>query len=129
MPAVPSETTVYKKRSVHDIEYFSVDDVKNKRLIFMILHTTKSSLLEYGRIILQDIKCMRNVTLRCLGSTSIAVEKQILHTMTGTAVALWSRCCATNGKVAGSIPFGVSGCFIDIKSFRSHCGPGIDSAF
>ena len=35
--------------------------------------------------------------------------------------------CATNGKVAGSIP-AVSGFFIDIKSFRSHCGNGVDSA-
>ena len=46
----------------------------------------------------------------------------------GTAVEQWLRCCATNRKVAGSIPAGVSGFFIDIKSFRSHCGPGVDSA-
>jgi len=46
----------------------------------------------------------------------------------GTAVTQWLRCCATNRKVAGSIPAGVSGFFIDIKSFRSHCGPGVDSA-
>ena len=38
------------------------------------------------------------------------------------------RCCATNRKVAGSIPAGVSGFFIDIKSFRSHYGSGVDSA-
>jgi len=38
----------------------------------------------------------------------------------GTAVAQWLRCCATNRKVAGSIPAGVSGFFIDIKSLRSH---------
>ena len=31
-------------------------------------------------------------------------------------------------KVAGSIPAGVSGFFIDIKSFRPHYGPGVDSA-
>ena len=31
-------------------------------------------------------------------------------------------------EVAGSIPAGVSGFFIDIKSFRSHYGPGVDSA-
>jgi len=37
--------------------------------------------------------------------------------MAGTAVAL----------VAGSIPAGVSGIFIDTKSFRSHYGPGVDS--
>ena len=28
----------------------------------------------------------------------------------------------------GSIPAGFSGFFIDIKSFRSHYGPGVDSA-
>jgi len=48
--------------------------------------------------------------------------------MLGTAVGQWLRCCATNRKVAGSIPAGVSGIFIDIKSFRSHYGPGVDSA-
>ena len=45
-----------------------------------------------------------------------------------TAVAQWLRCCARNRKVAGSIPAGVNGFFIDIKSFRSHYGPGVDSA-
>ena len=37
-------------------------------------------------------------------------------------------CCATHRKVAGSIPAGVSGFFFDMKSFRSHYGPGVDSA-
>ena len=46
----------------------------------------------------------------------------------GTAVAQWLWCCATNRKVAGSIPTGVTGIFIGIKSFRSHYGPGADSA-
>ena len=46
----------------------------------------------------------------------------------GTAVAQWLRCCATNRKVTGSIPAGVTGFFIDIKSFRSHYGPGVESA-
>ena len=41
-----------------------------------------------------------------------------------TAVAQWSRCCATNRKVAGSIPGAVIGNFIDINSLRSHYGPG-----
>ena len=45
-----------------------------------------------------------------------------------TAVAQWLRCCATNRKVAGSIPAGVSGFFFDIKSYRSHYDPGVDSA-
>jgi len=46
----------------------------------------------------------------------------------GIAVAQWLRCCATSRKVAGSIPVGVSGFFIDTKSFRSHYGPGVDKA-
>ena len=46
----------------------------------------------------------------------------------GTAVAQWLRCCATNRKVSGSIPAGVNGFFIDIKSFRSQYGPGVDSS-
>jgi len=46
----------------------------------------------------------------------------------GTAVAQWLSCCATNRKVAGSITVGVSGFFIDVMSFRSHHGPGVDSA-
>jgi len=48
--------------------------------------------------------------------------------ITGTAVAQWLRCCATNRRVAGSIPAGVGGFFVDIKSSRSHYGPGVDSA-
>ena len=43
-------------------------------------------------------------------------------------MAQWLRRCATNRKVDGSIPAGVSGFFIDIKSFRSHYGPGVDPA-
>ena len=46
----------------------------------------------------------------------------------GTAVAQWLRRCATSRKVAGSIPDGASGFFVDIKSFRSHFGHGVDSA-
>jgi len=38
------------------------------------------------------------------------------------------RRCATNRKIAGSIPAGVIGLFIDIKSFRSHYVPEVDSA-
>ena len=45
-----------------------------------------------------------------------------------SAVAQWLRCCVTNRNIAGSIPAVVSGFFVDIKSFRSHYGPGVDSA-
>ena len=38
------------------------------------------------------------------------------------------RCCATNPKVADSIPDDVSGFFIDINYFRSRYGRGVDSA-
>ena len=43
-------------------------------------------------------------------------------------MAQWLRCCATNRKVAGSIPVGVSEFFIETKSYRTHYGPGVDSA-
>ena len=43
-------------------------------------------------------------------------------------MAQWLRCCATNRKFAGLIPADVTGFFIDIKSFRSHYGPGVNSA-
>ena len=33
------------------------------------------------------------------------------YILSGTAVAQWSRCCAINPKVAGSIPGGVTGIF------------------
>ena len=57
------------------------------------------------------------------GSTVVKVLCYIV-----TAVAQWLRCCATNRKVAGSIPAAVSGFFIDIKPFPSHYGPGVDSS-
>jgi len=50
------------------------------------------------------------------------------HSSCGTTVAQWLRCCTTNWKVVGSIPAGVSGYFIDIKSFGSHYGSEVDSA-
>ena len=50
---------------------------------------------------------------------------KLLSQHVGTAVAVLG---ATNRKVAGSILAGASGFFIDIKSFRSHYGPGVDSA-
>ena len=64
-----------------------------------------------------------------LNQKQFATSFELLHTSpTGTAVAQRLRCCATNRKVAGSIPASVSGFFIDIKYFRSHYGPGVDSA-
>jgi len=61
-----------------------------------------------------------------LNGDSSAFRSHIL--CEGTAVAQWLRCCATNRKVAGSIPAGVNRFFSDMKSLRSHYGPGVDSA-
>jgi hypothetical protein len=66
------------------------------------------------------------------GSVSGASESYIdvlyLTVWWGTAVAQWLRYCATNQKVAGSIPDGVIGIFHWHKSFWSHYVPGVDSA-
>ena len=46
--------------------------------------------------------------------TKLSMHHYILSCVTdylGTAVAQWLRCCATNRKVAGSIPAGVIGIF------------------
>jgi len=40
----------------------------------------------------------------------------------------WLRHCATNRKVAGSIPDGVIGIFHLTRSFGPRCGPWFDSA-
>ena len=66
--------------------------------------------------------------LRVVCDVAFWTFKYRLYQYLGSAVAQWLRCCATNRKVAGLIPAGVSGFFIDIKSFRSHYGPGADSA-
>ena len=62
---------------------------------------------------------------------STAVNKNTNNMLSGdrNRVAQWLKCCATNRKVSGSIPVGVTGFFIDIKSFRSQYGPGVHSAF
>jgi len=64
------------------------------------------------------------VFFKCCNTNAL----NIFHflSLLGTAVAQWLRCCATFRKVAGSIKT-VSGFFIDIKSFRSHYGTGVDS--
>ena len=75
-------------------------------------------------------KCVFWFPLKLLSQTFLVLRRNMPDMLrhVGTAVAQWLRCCATNRKVAGSIPAGVSVFFIDIKSFRSHYGPGVDSA-
>jgi len=67
-------------------------------------------------------------TVLCTGRLYPQEIFLVLISAKETAVAQRLRRCATNRKVAGSIPAGVSGFLIDIKSFRSHYGPGVDSA-
>jgi len=47
----------------------------------------------------------------------------------GTAVAQWLRCCATNRKVAGSIPDGVIGIHHWHNPSDRTVALGVDSAF
>jgi len=68
------------------------------------------------------------VNLQIVLNKGHVIIADTIKTLVGTAVAQWLRCFATNRKVAGSIPAGVSGFFIDVKSFRSHYGPGVHSA-
>jgi len=71
----------------------------------------------------------RSSVSHCTEDYSATVLK---YNLVSAITVIWCnllRCCATNQKVAGSIPAGVSGFFIDIKSFRSHYGPAVDSAF
>jgi hypothetical protein len=56
------------------------------------------------------------------GSWNDRVKNEVLHKVRGDRGST-----VDNRKVAGLIPAGVSGFFIDIKSFRSHYGPGVDS--
>ena len=74
-----------------------------------------------------DLYCTKPVLVRVL-STGWLIIISTLYSLLGSEVAQWLRRCATIRKVAGSIPAGVIGFFIDIKSLRSHYGPGVDSA-
>jgi len=56
---------------------------------------------------LQPATRICNTWMNVLGSHSFVLKRP----EDGTAVAQWLRCCATNRKVAGSIPDGVTGIF------------------
>jgi len=45
----------------------------------------------------------------------------------GTAVTQWLRCCATNRRSLVRSQLVSLVFFVDIKSFGSHYGPGVDS--
>ena len=48
-----------------------------------------------------------SVIMSCVCAVNLVEHLNIV----GTAVARWLKCCATNRKVAGSIPAGVIGIF------------------
>ena len=52
----------------------------------------------------------------------------VLQNTAGTTLKSYRFFQYINRKDTGSIPAGVIEFFIDIKSFRSHYGPGVDSA-
>ena len=49
------------------------------------------------------------IRLHFTPKVSVLASQLLIHR--GTAVAQWLRCCATNRKIAGSIPDGVIGIF------------------
>jgi len=83
-------------------------------------------LITYGLFISAPPPLAPHGTTATRGSQGLLIIQK-LHDHKGTAVTQWLRCCGTNREVAGLIPAGVSGFFIDIKSFRSHYVLGVDS--
>jgi len=56
--------------------------------------------------------CLRRARLQHLRYRArLSFDLAVAHGLQGTAVAQWLRRCATNRKVAGSIPDGVTGFF------------------
>jgi hypothetical protein len=70
-----------------------------------------------GGVFIQDLSYFITKTSQLILFKTIIVYVKVLRN-TRTAVAQWLRCCATYRKVAGSIPAGVIGFFIDIKSSK-----------
>jgi hypothetical protein len=57
---------------------------------------------------LNENTLLKEDVLNCIIITKLML---LVLLISGTAVAQWLRCCATNRKVAGSIPAGVIGIF------------------
>jgi len=60
---------------------------------------------------MQMLRIMSEINIRTCSHSSCQVLKYCLTYLLGTAVAHCLSCCATNRKVAGSIPDGVIGIF------------------
>ena len=88
----------------------------------------RNYIIRYCSVVLMtsSFNCTNTVTLYCSAalmthSLQLSLYYMVLQQGTGdfqfalpksgTAVAQWLRCCATNRKVAGSIPAGVIGIF------------------
>ena len=93
--------------------------------VFVVAHFRRMHVVAEGACLLRHVRPSDHMHER---TGRITVKYYIEGGGRGTTVAQWLRCCATNRKVAGSIPPSVIGFFIDIKFFRSHYGSGIGSA-
>jgi len=71
---------------------------------------------------------VRNILHNSMFGSKFVYLCVTIQNNSGAAVAQWLRCCIAIRKDASSIPVGVSGFFIDTQSFRSHYGPGFNSA-
>ena len=117
-------------RLVNEVTETRLHNIKQCELLPGVSASIHVSLISYcGRKLHRE---RNHSTRRLTGSDSHYGPVQgvfllLCNSCGGAAVGQWLRCCATNRKVAGSIPAGVIGIFIDIKSFRSHYAPGVDS--
>jgi len=118
-------TSIYQPTNAHIISHKTLlKHFKTLRHV-SILSNHHQGTLFLAKLILRYSQFNSYLQTRCCGSISCCVGKcceAVVRCASYDALSQWLRCCATNRKVAGSIPAGVSGFFIDIKSFRSHYG-------
>ena len=111
----PTHISQCKHLSSEEIICQNITLLKINHFLAFVTNTTKSQgkrlFLLKERAILHDVS---NKRLCILVRNSRGVDKiniVLLAKCGGTAVAQWFRYCATNRKVAGSIPDGVIGIF------------------
>ena len=97
---------MYMKACVIASPHDKVQCVPSRRILLAC--TTEVSSRISAEASLEALKQLGN----CFSICSIQAEFSGRNiTRKGTAVAQWLRCCATNRKVAGSVPDGVIGIF------------------
>ena len=82
--------------------------------IYLLIKYVKSGLWRVAKHLsyIEDARCLKVNRVEILYQRiSLLRFKFFCPLYTGTAVAQWLRCCATNLKVAGSIPVGFIGIF------------------